>query len=183
MKFRFTVFSFVLLTFAMFASAQQDAAAVEACITSQTGECTVQINNWTVEVENDPIEGRNVWVSGSPKQQHRNFRGKDAGDIVFRCLNGRFSVYLKATSILSGYSARAVWKYENGPTHDRQLWDTDRGWNFVYFWAPASSRGTILEEGRIASGDLTVRVWTLFTEDNVYSTEGLPTALRAIHCA
>ena len=47
--------------------------------------------------------------------------------------------------------------------------------------APAISRAAILEEGRAGSGDLTVRVWTLFTEDNVYATEGLPAALRAIH--
>jgi hypothetical protein len=158
-------------------------ATTEACLASRSGECAVRVGSWTVEVRNDAVEGRRVTVTGRPSSVASILGGSAAGELVFSCRNSRFDVYIKTTgTLLRNSSIQTVWKFDSGATHDRHLWSATTGLNFAPLFVPASLRDVFLSEARSASGSLTVRTWFFQAEDTIYATDGLASALQAIHC-
>jgi hypothetical protein len=134
-------------------------------------------------VRNDAVEGRRVTVTGRPSSVASILGGSAAGELVFSCRNSRFDVYIKTTgTLLRNSSIQTVWKFDSGATHDRHLWSATTGLNFAPLFVPASLRDVFLSEARSASGSLTVRTWFFQAEDTIYATDGLASALQAIHC-
>jgi len=158
------------------------AQSIEACISSTSGTCTVQVDDWTLKVKNDPVEGRSVWVTGKSRSGS-TWLFEENTALTFSCLNNAFDIRMDVYPATGGKSFDATWKYDNGPVHDRQTWYAQgRMYLFGYVPIPANSTHAFFEEGLVAEGSLTVRLYFVNALDAVFSTNGLPKALQAIHC-